>query len=83
MLSAFANSFKIPELRQRILFTLGLIFAVRILAVIPTPGVDAAALRAVIMDIQRQAGGGFLGLYDLFTGGAMDRCAVGALGIMP
>ena len=83
MLSAFANSFKIPELRQRILFTLGLIFAVRVVSTIPVPGVDAAALRDVIMDIQRTAGGGFLGLYDLFTGGALDKCAIGALGIMP
>ncbi len=83
MLSAFANSFKIPELRERILFTLGLIFAVRITAVVPVPGVDYNALREVIAEVQRQAGGGFLGLYDLFTGGAMDRCAVGALGIMP
>ncbi|MCX7819728.1 MAG: preprotein translocase subunit SecY [Kiritimatiellae bacterium] len=83
MLSAFANSFKIPELRDRILFTLGLIFAVRITAVVPVPGVDYNALREVIAEVQRQAGGGFLGLYDLFTGGAMDRCAVGALGIMP
>lgn len=83
MLSAFTNSFKIPELRDRILFTLGLIFAVRITACVPVPGVDYNALREIIDEIQKQAGGGFLGLYDLFTGGAMDRCAVGALGIMP
>ncbi len=83
MLSAFVNSFKIQELRERILFTLGLIFAVRITASVPVPGVDYNALREVIAEVQRQAGGGFLGLYDLFTGGAMDRCAVGALGIMP
>ncbi|MBM4153935.1 MAG: preprotein translocase subunit SecY [Lentisphaerae bacterium] len=83
MFSAFANSFKIPELRDRILFTLGLIVAVRITACVPVPGVDYNALREIIAEIGRQAGGGFLGLYDLFTGGAMDRCAVGALGIMP
>ena len=65
------------------MFTLGLLFAVRITACIPVPGVDYNALREVIAEVQRQAGGGFLGLYDLFTGGAMDRVAVGALGIMP
>jgi len=83
MLSAFVNSFKIAELRERILFTLGLIFAVRITACVPVPGVNYRALAEVIADIQRQAGGGFLGLYDLLTGGALDRFAVGALGIMP
>ena len=83
MLSAFRNCFKVPELRQRILFTLGLLFASRVISTIPVPGVDAAALRQVIADIHRSAGGGFLGLYDLFTGGALERCAVGALGIMP
>jgi preprotein translocase subunit SecY len=83
MLSAFANSFKIPELRQRILFTFGMIFIVRVLAMIPTPGVDAVALREFIAQIRATAGGGFLGLFDLFSGGALENCAVGALGIMP
>jgi preprotein translocase subunit SecY len=83
MLSAFRNTLKIPELRARIFFTLGLLFAARVIATIPVPGVDAAALRQAIEDIHRSAGGGFLGLYDLFTGGALERCAVGALGIMP
>ncbi len=83
MFSAFANSFKIPELRARILFTMGLIFVCRIVANIPTPGVDAVALRQVIADIESRTGGGFLGLIDMFSGGAMRNCAVGALGIMP
>ncbi len=83
MLSAFTNSFKIPELRARILFTLGIIFVCRIVANVPTPGVDAAALRRIIEDIQGQVGGGFLGWIDMFSGGALANCAVGALGIMP
>jgi preprotein translocase subunit SecY len=83
MLSAFANSFKIPELRSRILFTLGLVFVCRIVATVPTPGVDAVALQRVIADIESQVGGGLLGLIDMFSGGAMRNCAVGALGIMP
>ncbi len=83
MLSAFTNSFRIPELRARILFTLGLIFICRLVANVPTPGVDAVALQQVIHDIQSRVGGGFLGLIDMFSGGAMSNCAVGALGIMP
>jgi len=83
MLSAFANSLKIPELRQRILFTFGLVFITRIISSVPTPGVDALALQRVIEQIQNTVGGGFLGLYNLFSGGALERCAVGALGIMP
>ncbi len=84
MLSAFTNSFKIPELRQRILFTAGLIFICRLVSVIPTPGVDAGALQA-IMDRMAAAGGdiGFMGLLDLFSGGALTQAAIGALGIMP
>ncbi len=83
MLSAFANSLKIPELRQRLLFTFGLILIVRVIAAIPTPGVDAVALREFIAQIHASAGGGFMGLFDLFSGGALQNCAVGALGIMP
>jgi preprotein translocase subunit SecY len=83
MFSAFGNSFKIPELRARILFTLGLIFVCRLIANIPTPGVDAGALQAMIADLERQTGGGFLGLLDMFSGGALQNVAIGALGIMP
>jgi len=83
MLSAFANSFKIPELRSRILFTLGLVFICRIVTSVPSPGVDARALQMVIADIENQVGGGFLGWIDLFSGGALSKCAVGALSIWP
>lgn len=83
MLSAFVNSFKVEELRKRILFTAGLIFVVRVISIVPTPGVDSSALHDLIQDISQRVGGGFLGLVDLFSGGAMSNCAVGALGIMP
>jgi len=83
MLKAFLNAFKIPELRQRILFTLGLIFVCRLIALVPSPGVNAAALQMVINSLAEQAGGGIMGMIDLFSGGALGRCAVGALGIMP
>lgn len=83
MFKAVINAFKIPELRQRILFTLGLIFVCRILALVPSPGVNAAALQMVIDSIAQQAAGGVMGMINLFSGGALGRCAVGALGIMP
>ena len=83
MLSAFANSFKIPELRQRILFTLAMTFVCRLVAIVPTPGVDAAALQAVIREIESKTQGGFLSWIDLFSGGALSNCAIGALSIWP
>ncbi len=83
MFRAIINAFKIPELRQRILFTLGLIFVTRVIALVPSPGVNAAALQRVIDNIASQAAGGIMGMIDLFSGGALGRCAVGALGIMP
>ena len=83
MFSAFVNSLKIPELRERIFYTFGLVFVVRIIAMIPTPGVDAVALREFIAQVRSTAGGGFVGLFDLFSGGALENVAIGALGIMP
>ena len=83
MLSAFTNSFRIPELRARILFTMGLIFICRLVANVPVPGIDAAALERLIADVEQSRGGGMLGLLDMFSGGALRNCAVGALGIMP
>jgi preprotein translocase subunit SecY len=83
MLSAFTNSFRIPELRSRILFTLGLIFICRLVANVPIAGVDALALQRLIADVEKSSGGGMLGLLDMFSGGALRNCAVGALGIMP
>ena len=84
MLSAFTNSLKIPELRQRIFFTVALIFVCRLIAVIPLPGVDAATLQSVVDRMVSQSGDiGFMGLLDLFSGGALTQAAIGALGIMP
>jgi preprotein translocase subunit SecY len=83
MLSAFSNSMRIPELRQRILFTFGIVFIARLIAAVPTPGVDALALREFMEMVRQTAGGSFVGLFDLFSGGALENCAVGALGVMP
>lgn len=83
MFAAFANIFKIPELKQRILFTLGIIFCCRIIEIVPTPGVNPVELQRIIESVQTRIGGGFLAFVDLFSGGALAQCAVGALGIMP
>ena len=82
MLSAFTNCFKIPELRQRILLTLGLIFIARVGAGIPLPGLDPSPLQAYYASSASDAGG-LVGLYNMFTGGAMVNGAIFALGIMP
>ena len=82
MFSAFTNCFKIPELRQRIMLTLGLIFIARVGAGIPLPGVDPAPLQAYYASAST-SGGGLIGLYNMFTGGAMMQGALFALGIMP
>ncbi|MBM3859394.1 MAG: preprotein translocase subunit SecY [Verrucomicrobia bacterium] len=83
MFSAFLNCWKIPELRRRILFTLGIVALARLGANIPCPGVNPAPLVKYIDDIQRQVGGSFLGLASMLTGGGLTNCAVFALGIMP
>ncbi len=83
MFSAFLNSWKIPELRRRLLFTLGIIALARVGANIPCPGVDPSALNEYIGKIQSQVGGSFVGLAMLMTGGGLQNCAVFALGVMP
>ncbi len=83
MLSAFYNSFKIPELRQRILFTLGVIALVRLGAAIPAPGVNASVLAHYFEQINNQAGSSVVALLNVFSGGALEACAIFSLGIMP
>src|SRR2546421_6359276 len=80
--NTFSNCFKIPELKSRILFTLIVLAICRLAAFVRIPGLDGAALTNFF---QQHGGGtgGMLGMYSLFTGGALENCAVGALGIMP
>jgi len=78
-MSEVANILKVPELRKRILFTGLILIVYRIGAHIPTPGINAAALSAVFS----QAAGTLFGFFDLFSGGALRRASVFALGIMP
>jgi preprotein translocase subunit SecY len=87
MFSAFTNSLKIPELRSRIFYTLGLLFVARVGAHIPIPGLDPGPLQRFFAD-QTLAGadsaaGSMIGLYNMFTGGALVKGAICALGIMP
>jgi len=77
--NGFQNLFKIPELRKRIFFTLALLVVYRVGCHIPTPGIDAVALASFFA----QAKGTLLGLFDMFSGGALERLSVFALGIMP
>ena len=86
MLSAFANCFKIPELRQRILFTLCVIVVVRIGAAIPCPGIntdDPCAVLPLTSIEQGPEQHRSSALFNLFSGGALENCAVFTLGIMP
>ena len=80
--NTFANCFKIPELKSRILFTLGVLAICRLTAWIRIPNLNGAALTDFFKHTA-QSGGGLLGMYNTFAGGASERCAVGALGIMP
>jgi len=83
MISAFTNIFKIPELRQRVLFTLAMIVIVRVGAAITTPGVNAGVLQAWFEDSADTQAGGVALLFNMFSGGALSNCAIFALGIMP
>jgi len=79
LIGGFQNIPKIPELRKRILFTLFMLIVYRIGCHIPTPGVDGGALAAFFGARQ----GTLFGLFDMFSGGALSRMSVMALGIMP
>lgn len=80
--NTFANCFKIPELKSRILFTLALLGVCRLMAYIVIPGMDGKAL-ANYFNENQQGSGGMLGMYNMFAGGAFGNCAIAALGIMP
>ena len=75
----FKNIFKIEELRQRILFTIGILIVVRIGAHITLPGIDINALQLANADVANT----LFGMFDMFVGGAFSNAAIFALGIMP
>ena len=79
--STLSNCFKIPELKSRIWFTLGILAVCRLLAVIRIPGLNGDALSHFFAT--KGGDGGMLGMYNTFAGGAFEHCAIGSLGIMP
>ena len=79
MWATIQNIFRIEELRERIIFTIFMLFVFRIGAHIPTPGIDGSALTAFFEAQQ----GSILRFFDMFTGGALARLTVFALGVMP
>lgn len=79
IIRAFQNAFKIPELKSRIIFTLALLTVYRIGAHIPTPGINGEELSKFLTE----KGGALMGFFDMFSGGALSRVTIFALGIMP
>ncbi len=79
IISSFQNIFKIAELKSRVLFTFALLAVYRIGAHIPTPGINGEELSKFLME----RGGALMGFFDMFTGGALSRVTIFALGIMP
>jgi preprotein translocase subunit SecY len=83
MISAFTNTFKVPELRNRVVFTLLMLVIVRVGAAITCPGVNVAVLQFWFHHQSAQGGNGVAALFNLFSGGALENCAVFSLGVMP
>ncbi len=79
MIDSLQNIFRIPDLRKKILFTLGMFIVYRLGGHIPVPGINTAALAAFFDSVR----GSVLGLYDIFAGGNLRRATIFALGIMP
>ena len=79
MLDTLKNLFAVADLRNRVLFTLGMLAVYRVGNFIPTPGVNSEALRIM----SEQAQNSMFGLYDMFTGGSLSRVTIFALGVMP
>jgi preprotein translocase subunit SecY len=79
MANPIPNLFRVPELKQKIIFTLGVLLLYRTGAHITAPGIDYNALQAAFAQLQ----GTLFGVYDMFVGGALSRATIFALGIMP
>jgi preprotein translocase subunit SecY len=79
VLEGFQNASRVPELRRRLLFTFGMLAVYRVGIAIPTPGIDSIALKRFF----EEAASNFFGLVNLFSGGALERFSIFALGIMP
>lgn len=80
MLQASINAFRIPDLRRKILFTFGMLVIFRIVAHVPVPGIDTAALADIF---NRQDVGQILGILNIFSGGSLQNFSVAAMGVYP
>src|SRR5690606_39051258 len=83
VLRVFAQAFRTPDLRQKLLFTLGIIVLFRLGSTIPTPNIDIGAVDICTKAARESQGAGLYGMLDLFTGGALLNLAIFALGIIP
>jgi len=84
MISAFLNIRKIPELRNRVLFSLVMVVLYRIGCALTVPGVNASVLRQYFQDqVNNSSSGGVAQLFNIFSGGALEQCAIFSLGVMP
>ena len=79
-LAGFANIGKVPELRRRVLYTLFMLAVYRVGVFVTIPGVDRNVMQSLM---NKQGGGGLLGIFNLFSGGALSNLSIFALGIMP
>jgi preprotein translocase subunit SecY len=83
MLNALVNSFRIPDLKKRLLITGALFIVYRVGCFVPTPGIDGVALASFFERMAKTQGGTLFGIINMFSGGAMEKLTIFALGIMP
>ncbi len=83
LLSALVNAWSIPELRKKLMFTLGMLAIYEVGIFIPVPGINGRELGRIFDELAAASGGGLLNLLDMFTGGALSHATIFALGIMP
>src|SRR5689334_12381542 len=83
LLSAFTSAFRTPDLRKKLLFTVAMIALYRLGATLPSPGVSYTNVQTCLDAVNKAGTGGLLNLLNLFSGGALLRLSVFALGIMP
>ena len=77
--NSYQNLFKLPDLKRKLLVTLALLFVYRVGVHVPTPGIDGAALSSFFA----AASGTLFSMFNMFSGGALERLSIFALGIMP
>ncbi|HBS93655.1 MAG TPA: preprotein translocase subunit SecY, partial [Firmicutes bacterium] len=82
MFATLRNAWHIKDIRRKLLFTLAMLLVYRLGSFVPVPGIDSSWIRENILGGQ-QGGGGLFGLFNVFTGGALSKFSVFAMGIMP